>query len=158
MQSLKQIKEKVPEVRILDSTYGIIVNEAKKMIGGEFEVMRINYYDKTIYVWNKDKSNWWIFNLSDVQFLTPLSFNGRRIGIGDEVKDVYGWCEVYGYSWNDGEWGVDVAENKDYKDDTRWLTENKITDLRPLYQDDKVQKAINLLQEKGRIKDGKIII
>ena len=51
----------IKRVRVLDSTF-LNPKETKSMIGGEFEVKAENYDDKTVSVWNKDKSEFWWFN------------------------------------------------------------------------------------------------
>lgn len=76
-----------PEVRVVAATRE--TNEKiRAMVGKEYKVDTIFYYDKTLSV------DGYIFNFSDVVWLTPLSFNGRRIAVGDEVKWKEGWYEL----------------------------------------------------------------
>lgn len=76
-----------PEVRVIASTCAPS-ESTRAMIGKEYKVDTIFYYDKTLAVNNS------IFNFSDVVWLTPLSFNGRRIALGDEVKWKEEWYEL----------------------------------------------------------------
>ena len=72
--------------KVLDSTYA--PTEIKKeMIGGVYECYANYYHDKTIGLYTEDKSDYYIFNHSDVQkvFDPELKFNGEVIGKGDEV-------------------------------------------------------------------------
>lgn len=72
--------------KVLDSTYAPteIKNE---MIGGVYECHTNYHHGKRIGLYTEDKSNWFIFNHSDVQkvFDPELKFNGEVIGKGDEV-------------------------------------------------------------------------
>jgi len=127
---LKTLKNKPKEYRVLSSTYNpnkII----KEMIGKIFEVRKIDYGDKNISLYTKDKSGYCIFKFSEVQEMTPLSFNGTRIGIGDMVKFAGSWLEVYDYKWCKEEWYIETAQNKDYKN--CWsLTSDILKDHKPL--------------------------
>lgn len=76
-----------PEVRVIASTLAPS-SITKAMIGKEYKVKFINYDDKTICADDR------YFNFSDVQWLTPLSFNGRRVAVGDEVKISGDWRTV----------------------------------------------------------------
>lgn len=117
--NLQELRNKPREWKVIDNTYyseeytGIKV---KKMIGDIFEECRYSNYDKTVTLWNKDKSGFWTFRFSDLQEMTPLEYNGVRIGIGDEVKYKDYWSEVYGYTWYDGKWQIFGAREKGYED------------------------------------------
>jgi hypothetical protein len=142
-------------VRVADSTRSSC-DEPRAMIGGEFEVRAKYYCDNTVSVWNKDKSNCWIFNRSDVRFLTPVEFNGKRIAIGDEVESGRDWYLVYGYHWFDGRWRLDLCRDNDCRGECYWLSEEEITAHRT-EPDNEVEKAIQLLKDKGRIRNGMIV-
>jgi hypothetical protein len=143
-------------VRIVDSTYNPD-SEKREMIGGEFEVRHEFYCDNTVGVWNKDKSDFWYFNRSDVVFLTPVKFNGKRIGIGDEVKGCGNWRKVYGYHWCDRNWCLDLVEDDNFEHGCYILSESKITDHRTSPKDLKAEECIAYLEKVGRITDGKIV-
>jgi hypothetical protein len=162
--SLEDIQNMPVMVRVLDSTD--YPSEVKKqMIGGTFEVRSIFYYENSISIWNKDKSNWYDFNLSDIQYLTPVFFEGYQIGIGDRIARHNGEeLEVFGYSWCGGEWGLDCAEIEDGKpdySDTFYFRESEITSATPLYpkvSSEQIEEATKLLEKAGKIKEGRIIL
>jgi len=144
-------------VRVIDSTYNPN-KETKEMVGGEFEVRVEWYSDKTVAVWNKDKSDSWGFNRSDVQFLTPVEYKGKRVAIGDEVLYCEEWCKVYGYFWYDGYWKLNTVQNNDFENKCYYLRAEDIQDHRtPQNNEDEIQKAIELLKSKGRLVDGQIL-
>ena len=59
--------------------------------GEEFRVTKIDFQNNLIFGNNYDTLGWRTgYNLSDVQELTPLSFCGMRIGIGDTIADTDG--------------------------------------------------------------------
>lgn len=144
-------------VRVIDSTY-IPTKKTKEMVGGEFEV-RIEWYsDNTVGVWDKDKSDWWIFNRSDVQFLTPVEYKGKKIAIGDEVLFASIWRKVYGYHWYNDEWELNVVSSNNFEYMCTHLYAEEIQDHRtPQTNEDEIQKAIELLKSKGRLVDGQIL-
>ncbi len=148
--NLQQIREQKKEVRILSSN-NAPNDTTREMIGGVFEVRTKNYEDETMTVWDKDKTVSWHFNFSDTQPLIPLSHNRVRIGIGDEVRYCGNWHEVHGYSWYNGKWNINIAKNKDYEDCSDLLGD-EIEAHRPLYKNDEVEKAIQLLKDKGLLK------
>src|SRR4051812_40263893 len=98
---LQEIINRPKEVRVVASTNSPI-EETEAMIGGEYAVLSINYKSKTVNVLTANEHIFWSFNLSDVRELTPLSYNGKRIAISDEVKWFGKWVTVYGYYWSDG--------------------------------------------------------
>ena len=77
------------KVRVMRNTEDSNNEEMKEMIGQELEVYEICPHDNTILVYNKDKSDFHWFNLSDVRFLTPAKFEGNSIAIGDYVKTAF---------------------------------------------------------------------
>jgi hypothetical protein len=77
---------KINRVKVIGSTYNDR-EEPLKMIGGEFDVDAIHVEEKLVSVFeNKDES--WDFNLSDIQFVTPVKYNGQSICIGDTVNGI----------------------------------------------------------------------
>lgn len=121
-------------VRILDSTYAKLY-ETLEMIGGEFEVKSEYYSHNQVGIYNSDKSNYWTFNRSDVQFLTPIEFEGRKIGIGDTIIYYGDEFKVYGYRWYDGEFIVSAVRVDDYEHGCYDLRLAEITKVIPLYQE-----------------------
>lgn len=91
-------------VRIVASTRAT-VPEVNAMIGKEFPVDGRNFETNSVLV-RSASGILFGFNASDVRTLTPLSFNGRRIAVGDIVSNSGTPFVVYGYEWYDGEFHV----------------------------------------------------
>lgn len=104
--TLEEIINRKAEYRVLDSTC-VQIDEAAAMIGGCFERKHKNDDNGNVALWNSDKSNYWIFNESDVRELTPVPFDGNRVAIRDRVECDGKWYVVYGYHWLDGNWFLD---------------------------------------------------
>lgn len=100
------------------------------------------------------------FNKSNVQELTPLSFNNRRIAIGDEVMWSGEWRVVYGYYWFDGEWKVQAIDDNDWKSGCRVFSEDMLSDHRTP-QDNKVDLSDDELlaevRKRGLIESKEVI-
>jgi hypothetical protein len=77
---MKQTKH----VRIINSTYNS--NDMKKsMIGDICEVAKIDFKDRTVGVWNKDKTDYFFFNFDDVQEVClEAVVEGYVLGVGDK--------------------------------------------------------------------------
>ncbi len=114
------------KVRVMRNTEDSNNEEMKEMIGQELEVYEICPHDNTILVYNKDKSDFHWFNLSDVRFLTPAKFEWNSIAIGDYVEGMDGIKGIVtGFFDYDGETRI-VVETKEYG---RWIvSEDEITD------------------------------
>ena len=129
--SLKDIQELKTMVRVMDNTYQEHKEGTKKMIGFNFEV-RYPDSDGRIAVYTKDKSDYWFFNKSDLQPLTPIEYKERLVGEGDMVLYNGKWNEVYGYKWYKNKFMLDTAVEKDYSNYCG-ITVEEIEDIRPLY-------------------------
>lgn len=81
-------------------------------VGDELEFAGESIPWKTINLVSKSNGQVNAFNRSDVSELTPLSFGGRGIAIGDEVQceGMEGWRQVHGFHWYDGQWILDVSD------------------------------------------------
>ncbi len=101
--TLQELQNQKRYVRVIASTNNP-TEDALEMIGGEYEVRSEDYFDATISVWDEDKSDYWVFNKSDVMELTPVEFQDKKIAIGDKVRWGNTWYIVYDYYWSDGEW------------------------------------------------------
>ena len=158
MNNYKQTKR----YRVLESTYNPC-EKTRAMIGGIFEEKTSFSDDKTIALWNKDKSDYGYFNPSDVQELTNVIVDGYEIGIGDVVIDMRAErYEVYDYLFYDNKWRV-YAWRKDKKpfeyclafnaeDIVTVIPKKEIT--KPIMSE---EEMIKHLKRAGRIKDGQII-
>lgn len=158
IKKLSDITSMVPRVRIVSSTHSPVIS-TRRMIGGEFNLDRVDYRTKVVKVAD------WDFSLCDIQFLTPLKFKGETIGIGDRlIGDEGDHYEVYGFHFYDGEFILDTNQNGEYvgcnsysydQDEINHEFEN-LEKLRTVSSDD-IEKAIKLLEKVGKIKGGKII-
>jgi len=93
----KNITVETNWVRVIGNTEEPAIEKMNEMIGGEREVKTSFHEMDKISVWNKDKSDWWAFNKSDVRFLTPAMFNEKHIAIEDEVFVHGEWKKVLGF-------------------------------------------------------------
>ena len=101
---LNEIQNRVPEYRVNASTLSTNKKD-EACIGKELKAKWVDYGDKTVALFTEDNSTYWWFNFSDVQELTPLSHEGKRIAIGDEIDRGCGhWVTVHGYYWDGYEW------------------------------------------------------
>lgn len=130
IEDFKFGKQKV-FVKVLSSTFNLN-QHVKGLIGKILEVRIVDYDDDTVQVWDEDK-NYYYFNFSDVQEMTPCYFKGERIGIGDTV--VWDGEEpiVYDYHWEDGRWVLDMVEDMNYQNGCYSLSESRITSHTPLF-------------------------
>ena len=94
---MKNIKIETNFVRVMRNTTNPCIKVMDEMIGQELEVRESSYNLDNIYVWNKDKSDFWIFNKSDVRFLTAGMHKKNHIAIGDEVLVGNRWRKVTGF-------------------------------------------------------------
>lgn len=94
------------------------IPEYKVIATGEIcKIVSLYYGDKMVSLGNLG-SNLGLYDFDQVQKMTPLSFNGKRIGIGDTVND---WTVYdYYYNFNDDEWVLCTApESSDIEDIVR---------------------------------------
>lgn len=112
--NLQELRNKPREWKVIDTKS--LNSNVRGIIGSTFEEYAYFNHDKTVQLYDKEKNDAWFFNLSDLQEMTPLEYNGVRIGIGDEVKYKDYWSEVYGYTWYDGKWQIFGAREKGYED------------------------------------------
>ena len=71
--------------RVIKNTRHPGTEEMNEMIGGIFEERGYSGFDKTVSLYNEDKSNSWWFNLSDLQEVFPMEIDEYWIGKGDTV-------------------------------------------------------------------------
>jgi len=93
--------------------FRVIGGEYPDLIGQELELHTDYITTETVEL--KFEKTTTLFNKSDVQELTPLSFNNRRIAIGDEVKWSGEWRLIYGYNWVQGRWFIQTIVNNDWE-------------------------------------------
>lgn len=117
---LADILAYVPRVRVIKTTTSFVDDWY------ESEIDSINYEVKSVSIRNKS----WLrstFNFANVQFLTPVQYEWRYIGLWDKAN----WKEVFDYSWGNTEWVFDCA--KEY-DSVYTHTESGIITFQPLHQ------------------------
>ena len=113
--------------RVNANTFVGAGKEADELIGKELELRTDWPYDKTVSIWSEDRDDHFTFNRSDVSELTPLSFGGRGIAIGDEVGYTDHWRKVYGFHWYDGEWRLDTVLNNNFQEGCVQTEDHEIT-------------------------------
>ena len=130
IKSLQDINNLKTMVRVMDSTY-FTSTETRAMVGFNFEGNNPES-GKTMSLYDRNKSDWFKFNKTDLQTLTPIEYRGRLVGRGDEVLCDRRWYEVSGYHWCNKEFMLETALEKDYSD--CWnISVEEIQDIRPLY-------------------------
>jgi len=128
--SLKDIQELKTMVRVMDSTY-FPKQQTKVMIGLDLELKHPSDKSGRTGVYYKESNYYW-FNKSDLQKLTPIEYKGRLVGEGDMVLYNGRWLEVYGYHWYDDKFKLDTAIEKDYSN-CLTIFVGDIIAIRPLY-------------------------
>ena len=91
---MKNITIETNWVRVIGNTRNPNNQKMNEMIGEECEVNTSFHDNGPICIWDKDKSDFWIFNKSDVRFLIPAMFNEKHLAIDDEVFVQSRWKKV----------------------------------------------------------------
>jgi len=92
----------------------------------EFDIVYNNYREKHICI--KNIRPWYvIYQYSEIQFLTPIQYEWRYIGLGDKVNGE----EVFSYCWYDSGWNIRSA--KEYNN-IHIYDEHEIRSFEPLHQ------------------------
>lgn len=74
----------------------------------EFEIASLGYKDRIVLI---QRTGWFsIYDFADVQFLTPVQYEWRYIGLGDKVNGK----EVFDYVWSDWEWRFRASREWNY--------------------------------------------
>lgn len=130
--------------------FRVIGGELKELIGDEFE-LHTDYIQDNLVMLKTPTHRFTetTFKKSNVQELTPLSFDNRRIAIGDEVMWVDGWYLVYGYFWGENEWKVQIVGNNDWSNGCCDIYEEHVRDHRTP-QNNKVDLSDDELLEEVR--------
>ena len=145
---LADMIDHVPRVRVIKTTTSFVDDWY------ESEIDSINYEVKSVSIRNKS----WLrstFNFANVQFLTPVQYEWRYIGLWDKVN----WKEVFDYSWGNTEWVFDCA--KEY-DSVYTHTESGIITFEPLHKltpkiELSTEEMIDELKRRGVVTTGNII-
>lgn len=115
-----------------------------------------------IGLWNgKTREYWDDTDLEIVEVFRPeekMFEVGDEVRILDKIKETDGWDFYYKDSFPDMKGKIEVVYNyklgKHYEVNLCCVGHEF---LAPLIEDDEVEKAIKLLEERGRLKDGKIL-
>ena len=103
-----------------------VIKENDTNYGKEFDIVYNNYREKHICI--KNIRPWYvIYQYSEIQFLTPVQYEGRYIGLGDKVNGE----EVFDYCWYDSGWNMRSA--REY-DNIHVYKEDEIASFEPLHQ------------------------
>ncbi|MHA1401192.1 MAG: hypothetical protein ACTSQE_12655 [Candidatus Heimdallarchaeaceae archaeon] len=147
--TLQELQNRKVEVKVLDNP----TEDTKALIGKVLEVRAIYYYDKRMGVWDEDKRYYHMLNISDVQFMTPLSYNGVQIGIGDTVNGGI----VYGFNWINGKYFLETVRNNNFEDSYCGISETYFKSHTPLYKENKQsdKELIAEMEKRGLLVDGK---
>jgi len=123
-----------------------------EMIGKGFECQELNYKEGYVRL-----DGWW-FNLSDVQELTPLKYEGKSIAIGDEVEYEDDWYTVYGYYWDNGEWCLQTVEDENFNGGCYEFRPRNIDDHRTPHSESlSKEEWLKKGREAGYLEDGKVV-
>jgi len=103
-----------------------VIKENDTNYGKEFDIVYNNYREKHICI--KNIRPWYvIYQYSEIQFLTPVQYEWRYIGLGDKVNGE----EVFDYCWYDSGWNMRSA--REY-DNIHVYKEDEIASFTPLHQ------------------------
>lgn len=157
--------------RILRNTRRPDNKEMNEMVGGIFEQYSFHDYHKTVSLYNKDKSNYWTFNLSDLQQVYGQEVNGKvkyfekdgyAIGVGDTVVVDSDEYIVFEFDIYGGEVMI-RAFNKEKEpfQNTNTFNLDEIDKVIPLQSQPlpmTEEAMIEHLKKVGRIKNGEVVV
>lgn len=106
-----------------------VIKENDENYGKEFDIALHNYEDKEVTIISNHIYDYVRYQYSEIQFLTPVQYEWRYVGLGDKVND---W-EVFDYVWHNGKWAMRMATQYDYNDCDTWYG-YEITSFEPLHQ------------------------
>ena len=132
-----------------------VIKENDTNYGKEFDIVYNNYREKHICI--KNIRPWYvIYKYSEIQFLTPVQYEWRYIGLGDKVNGE----EVFDYCWYDSGWNMRSA--REY-DNIHVYKEDEIASFEPLHKltpkiELSTDEMIAELRKRWAIKDWVIIV
>ena len=132
-----------------------VIKENDTNYGKEFDIVYNNYREKHICI--KNIRPWYvIYQYSEIQFLTPVQYEWRYIGLGDKVNGE----EVFDYCWYDSGWNMRSA--REY-DNIHVYKEDEIASFEPLHKltpkiELSTDEMIAELRKRWAIKDWSIIV
>ena len=132
-----------------------VIKENDENYGKEFDIAVNDYENKLITISCPSLAE---YDYSEIQFLTPVQYEGRFIGFGDKVN----WWEVFDYIWVAQWWRVRIFNgNKDYNL-TDVFFNYQITSFEPLHQltpkiELSTEELVEELRRRGVVTSGNII-
>jgi hypothetical protein len=139
--NLQELRDKPREWKVIDTTRSFA---PKQIEGNILEEYIYHNGNKTVTLCGEDLHT---FLLSDLQEMTPLEYNGVRIGIGDEIMWNGKWREVYDYIWYDGKWRISTVYDGDYQNNYL-LADYDIEDHKPLHPKQPLEVTLDEVAEK----------
>ena len=131
-----------------------VIKENDELYWKEFDIVYNNYREKHICI--KNIRPWYvIYQYSEIQFLTPIQYEWRFIGLWDKVN----WEEVFDYCWYDSGWNIRSA--KEYNN-IHTYDEHEIRSFEPLHQltpkiELSTEELVEELRRRGVVTQGNII-
>ena len=129
-----------------------VIKEWDENYWKEFCISINNHLRQIVSIYYEDRCI--TYKYSEVQFLTPVQYEWRYIGMGDKVS----WREVFDYCWHDDKWNVRYAIGWDYTniDILSELQVNRLRTFEPLHQltpkiELSTEEMIEELQRRGKI-------
>jgi len=137
----------VPRVRV--------IKENDENYGKEFDIALHNYEDKEVTIISNHIYDYVRYQYSEIQFLTPIQYEWRYIGLWDKVN----WEEVFDYCWYDSGWNIRSA--KEYNN-IHIYDEHEIRSFEPLHQltpkvELSTEELVEELRRRGVVTQGNII-
>lgn len=81
-----------------------VIKENDENYRKEFDIAVNDYENKLITISCPSLAE---YDYSEIQFLTPVQYEGRYVGLGDKVN----WYEVFGYCWFCDSWNLNISKN-----------------------------------------------
>jgi len=105
-----------------------VIKENDENYWKEFELASNNFDEARVKI--KNIKPWTLtYAYSEIQFLTPVQYEGRYIGLWDKVN----WCEVFDYIWYDDGWNYAYSTYGDYNN-IQLGNENDVHTFTPLHK------------------------
>ena len=133
-----------------------VIKENDTNYGKEFDIALHNYEDKEVTIISNHIYDYVRYQYSEIQFLTPVQYEWRYIGLGDKVNGE----EVFDYCWYDSGWNMRSA--REY-DNIHVYKEDEIASFEPLHKltpkiELSTDEMIAELRKRWAIKDWVIIV
>lgn len=130
-----------------------VIKEWDKLYGQEFDIWCQNHNTQMITIFDWDDK--YFYHYSKIQFLTPVQYEWRFIGLGDKVN----WYEVFGSCWFCDSWNLNISKNYI---SSYLLHISNIESFEPLHQltpkiELSTEELVEELKRRGVVTQGDII-